>query len=235
MLDIPQRSVEVRAADLDARYGALSPAELIGTMAYHFFPERLALVSSFGADSITLLSIVAEVKPDLPVLFLQTGKHFDETLRYRDDVVRRLGLTNVIDLYPEPVALSREDPDGTLHQSDPDACCAIRKVHPLARALRPYDAWITGRRRHQTFARRSLPVVEADGTHIKLNPLAAWSQEDVDAYVDDHDLPRHPLVSEGYPSIGCAPCTARPSSGDDARAGRWNGSGKTECGIHWMR
>ncbi|UOM34698.1 phosphoadenylyl-sulfate reductase [Acuticoccus sp. I52.16.1] len=235
MLDIPQRSVEARAADLDARYGDLAPAELIGTMAYHFFPDRLALVSSFGADSITMLSIVAEVVPDLPVLFLQTGKHFDETLRYRDEVVKRLGLTNVVDLYPEPLALAQDDPDGMLHKRDPDACCAIRKVHPLNRALKPYDAWITGRRRHQTFARRQLPIVEADGTHIKLNPIATWSQDDVDQYIDEHDLPRHPLVAEGYPSIGCAPCTARPAAGEDARAGRWSEAGKTECGIHWMR
>ncbi|ORE96279.1 phosphoadenylyl-sulfate reductase [Acuticoccus yangtzensis] len=235
MLDTCTLSVEDRADDLNRRYGELSPAELIGTMAYHFFPERMALVSSFGADSVTMLSIVAEVKPDLPVLFLQTGKHFDETLRYRDEIAKRLGLTNIIDLYPEPLALAKEDPDGTLHARDQDACCAIRKVHPLARALRPYDAWITGRRRHQTFARRQMPVIEADGRHVKLNPIAAWSQEDVDAYIDARDLPRHPLVADGYPSIGCAPCTARVAAGEDARAGRWGDSGKTECGIHWMR
>lgn len=235
MLDIPQRTVEARAADLDARYGDLEPAELIGTMAYHFFPGKLALVSSFGADSITMLSIVAEVVPDLPVLFLQTGKHFDETLRYRDAVVKRLGLTNVVDLYPESLTLARKDAEGTLHKTDLDACCAIRKVHPLARALKPYDAWITGRRRHQTFARRELPIVEADGTQIKINPIAAWSQEEVDTYIDERDLPRHPLVAQGYPSIGCAPCTQRPSAGEDARAGRWAEAGKTECGIHWMR
>jgi len=147
----------------------------------------------------------------------------------------RLGLTNVIDLYPEPIALAKRDPDGTLHARDPDACCEIRKVHPLARALKPYEAWITGRRRHQTFSRRALPVVEADGPHIKLNPIVTWSQEDVDNYIDERGLPRHPLVAQGYPSIGCEPCTNRPAAGEDARAGRWDGSGKTECGIHWMR
>lgn len=234
MLDSLQRSIQARAADLDDRYSDLSPGELISTMA-RLFPGRLALVSSFGADSVTMLSLVANVAPDLPVLFLQTGKHFEETLRYREDLAQRLGLTNVIDLYPEPIALAKRDPDGTLHATDPDACCAIRKVHPLARALKPYDAWITGRRRHQTFSRRALPVVEADGPHIKLNPIVTWSQEDVDNYIDERGLPRHPLVAEGFPSIGCEPCTNRPAVGEDSRAGRWNGSGKTECGIHWMR
>ncbi|WP_108663571.1 phosphoadenylyl-sulfate reductase [Acuticoccus kandeliae] len=234
MLDIPGRTVRALATDLDARYGNLAPEDVLDGV-IHCFGDRIALVSSFGADSIALLHLVAEVKRDIPVLFLETGMHFEETLRYRDDVAKRLGLTNVIDLEPVFIELSREDPAGDLHISDPDACCSLRKVRPLNEALKNYDAWITGRRRHQTFARSTMAVVEPDGPRIKVNPIASWEQSDVDAYIDAHALPRHPLVAEGFPSIGCAVCTVRPGAGGDARDGRWKGFTKTECGIHFSR
>ncbi|MCF3932922.1 phosphoadenylyl-sulfate reductase [Acuticoccus sp. M5D2P5] len=232
MLDIPGRTVRATAADLDGRYGTLEAEEVLREM-IDLFGKRIALVSSFGADSVVLLHLLSKVAPDHPVLFLQTGMHFEETLRYRTEVTEALGLTNVIDVEPLFIELSREDPAADLHQSEPDACCALRKVRPLSAALQNYDAWITGRRRHQTFARREMPVVEPDGARIKVNPLAAWDQADIDAYIEAHDLPRHPLVAEGYPSIGCAVCTRRPGASGDARDGRWNGFTKTECGIHF--
>lgn len=224
MLDIPGRT--------PSAVGALPARELIATAARDLFPGRIALVSSFGADSVALLHLVASVAPDLPVLFLDTGKHFAETLAYRREIAARLGLTNVIDLVPSAEALAADDPDGTLHTRDADACCMMRKVRPLYAALEGYDAWFTGRRRDQTFARNAMGVFEADGRRTKINPLAGWSQEDVDLYIWRHELPRHPLVAEGFASIGCEPCTSRPVSGADARSGRWQGLSKTECGIH---
>lgn len=235
MLDSPDRPAHAVAARLDARFGALSAADIVAAMVHDVFAGRIALVSSFGADSAAMLSLVAEVAPELPVLFLQTGKHFDQTLAHRQDLAARLGLTNVIDLYPEPLALRRRDPSGLLHRTDPDTCCEVRKAHPLNRALAGFDAWFTGRRRHQTFARRAMRVMEADGPRLKINPIARWDQADVDAFIEERALPRHPLVAAGYPSIGCEPCTKRPDPGEDARAGRWQDSEKTECGIHWMQ
>jgi len=234
MLDVPGRASSAVGA-LDRLFGRLAPGDLIATAARDLFPGRVALVSSFGADSVALLHMAAEVDPAIPVLFLETGKHFSETLDYRDALVERLGLTNVVDLVPDGAELGAEDPEGDLHARDPDACCALRKVRPLYAALAGFDAWFTGRRRDQSFTRRAMPVFEADGPRTKINPLAAWSQEDVDSYIWRHELPRHPLVAEGYGSIGCAPCTSRVAGGEDARAGRWRGLSKTECGIHFPR
>ncbi|MEM8855768.1 MAG: phosphoadenylyl-sulfate reductase [Pseudomonadota bacterium] len=231
MLDRPSHSALHGAGTLNARF-AHRPAGDLVAMAAHMFAGRLAVLSSFGADSAALLHLVAEAAPHLPVLFLDTGKHFPETLTHRRALADRLGL-NVVTVRPDAAAVSRTDPDGTLHASDPDACCGLRKVAPLESVLTGYDAWITGRRRHQTFARRAMPVFEADGPRTKVNPMARWSQEEVDAYLAEHDLPSHPLVADGFPSIGCAPCTKRPGEGADARDGRWQGLQKTECGIHF--
>ena len=231
MLDVPGRTSSAVGA-LDRIFGSLPTEELIATACRDLFPGRVALVSSFGADSIALLHMVSRAAPDVPVLFLDTGKHFAETLAYRARLVERLGLTNVIDLAPDAAALAAEDPDGTLHARQPDACCSLRKVRPLYDALKGYDAWFTGRRRDQTFSRRSMSVFEADGPRTKINPLAGWSQEDIDLHIWRHELERHPLVDEGYASIGCEPCTSRPAAGGDARSGRWQGFEKTECGIH---
>jgi phosphoadenosine phosphosulfate reductase len=189
---------------------------------------RTALVSSFGAESVVLLHMVSEVDPATPVLFLDTEMLFPETLAYQEEVAETLGLTGIRRIGP-----AAGDPDGTLHRTDPDACCALRKTEPLERALEPFDAWITGRKRYQGGARRALPLVEPDGGRLKINPLAAWSREDVGAYMGRHALPRHPLVAKGYPSIGCAPCTTPVSRGEDERAGRWRGTWKDECGIHF--
>jgi phosphoadenosine phosphosulfate reductase len=234
MLDTLHSAVRFLAAELDGRFCAVAPSRIVRTAIEDVFPGRIALVSSFGADSAVLLHMVSRVNAATPVIFLETGKHFDETLRFRKDLVERLGLLNVIDRTPASSELGRHDPDGELHRRDPDACCTLRKVWPLQDALAQHAAWFTGRRRDQTAARRRMPVVEAEGPRLKINPLAGWTEDDVSDYLAAHDLPRHPLVPLGYRSIGCAPCTA-PARGEDARAGRWAGRLKTECGIHGPR
>ena len=196
---------------------------------------RLAVVSSFGADAAVLLHLVGTIDRSLPVLFLDTGQHFPETLAHRDALVRRLGLRDVRSIAPSAAALDAADPDATLHRRNAEACCVLRKVTPLEDALRDFTAWLTGRRRQQAGSRAALPAEEAlDGGQFRLNPLALWSAADIAAYLQAHGLPRHPLVAHGYPSIGCAPCTSRVAPGEDARAGRWRGQDKTECGIHFI-
>ena len=193
---------------------------------------RTAVVSSFGAEAVVLLALVASIDPSLPVLFLQTDRHFPETLAYRDLVAERLGLRDVRDMTPDPGEANERDPTGELWWFDPDACCNLRKVRPLDRALMGFDSWITGRKRHQAQTRAHLPSVELEGGRVKLNPLASWNAERVARTVAEWGLPAHPLVAEGYRSIGCAPCTRAVTTGEDSRAGRWSGSCKTECGIH---
>lgn len=194
---------------------------------------RVALVSSFGADSVVLLDMVAQIDRATPVLFGQTEMLFAETIAYQAEVAARLGLREVRHLRPDPVALAVADPVGALHTSDPDACCAIRKVAPLEAALAGFDAWISGRKRSQSATRAALQAVEADAAgRVKLNPLWDWSMDDVRGYIAQRDLPAHPLAARGYPSIGCAPCTTPVRPGEDPRAGRWRGRAKEECGIH---
>lgn len=195
---------------------------------------KVALVSSFGAESVVLLHMLAIIDRSAPVLFVDTGMLFTETLVYQTEVAERLGLTGLRIIRAADV--SKDDPDGTLHRFDTDACCALRKTAPLQTALAGYDGWITGRKRFQAGTRAALDFFEVeDGTgRIKINPLAHWAPEDVRAYMDENRLPRHPLVARGYPSIGCAPCTSPVAPGEDPRAGRWRGSEKQECGIHFV-
>jgi phosphoadenosine phosphosulfate reductase len=195
---------------------------------------RTALVSSFGAESAVLLDMVATIDPKTPVIFLETGKLFGETLDYRDELIGLLGLEDVRMIRPAALNLERYDPDGTLWQREPDLCCDIRKTEPLTSALDGFAAWITGRKRFQGGSRVTLPAIEgeADTGRLKLNPLARWSAEDVERYRELRNLPAHPLVAEGYRSIGCEPCTRKVAPGEDPRAGRWWGLDKTECGIH---
>ena len=196
------------------------------------FAGRFAVVSSFGADSAMLLALVAEIDRRVPVLFLDTGMHFSQTLTHRDALVAHLGLTDVRSIAPDPEAVAAQDGRGDLHRFLPDACCALRKVAPLARALAPFAAWASGRRRQQAVSRAALAFVETVDGRTKLNPLADWMAERVAAELARRALPRHGLVAEGYASIGCAPCTRAVRPGEDARAGRWAGQAKTECGIH---
>lgn len=201
------------------------------------FGRRVALVSSFGAESAVLLHMAAEIDPSIPVLFLDTGMQFGQTLDYRQRLAAELGLTDVRDLRPAFRDLAMNDPGGVLWKTDTDACCRIRKVVPLDQALSGFDAWITGRKRFQAATRAHLSLVERDaaGGKTKINPLANWTKADLDAYVKAHALPPHPLTAFGYPSIGCWPCTKAVDEGGDARSGRWAGSEKVECGIHTPR
>ena len=196
------------------------------------FRGRFALVSSFGAHSAVLLDMVARVDPATAVIFLDTGQSFPETLAYQRDLVARLGLTDVRRVCPDPGFLRRADPRGMLWESDPDRCCHVRKVAPLEAALVGFQAWITGRKRFQGGYRSSLPSVEYLDGRYKINPLAGWTEDRIESYFHERDLPAHPLYNQGYLSIGCQPCTRPATDLSDARSGRWCGKDKTECGIH---
>jgi phosphoadenosine phosphosulfate reductase len=209
-----------------------SPAHVIETALKTVGREQLALVSSFGTESAALLKVMSDVDPAIPVIFLDTGWLFEETLAYRDTLIATLGLRDVRSIKPLEEALSRQDPDRELWFSDPDACCRIRKVEPLARALKPFSGWINGRKRFQGGARAEIPVVEDDGAKLKFNPFANVSREEIEAIYKLAKLPPHPLVASGYLSVGCMPCSSRTAPDEDARAGRWRGRPKTECGIH---
>jgi phosphoadenosine phosphosulfate reductase len=220
------------AQALNRALRAASPAEIIEAALKTVGRDRLALVSSFGTESAALLKVMADVDPAIPVVFLDTGWLFEETLAYRDTLVARLGLRDVRSIKPLEQALTHEDPDRELWFSDPDACCRIRKVEPLARALAPFSAWINGRKRFQGGLRAELAVVEDDGARLKFNPFANVPREEIEAIFRRADLPQHPLVASGYRSVGCMPCSSRTAADEDARAGRWRGRAKTECGIH---
>jgi phosphoadenosine phosphosulfate reductase len=217
---------------LDRALRDAKPEEIIAAALRAVGRERLAVVSSFGTESAALLKVMADVDPAIPVIFLDTGWLFEETLAYRDTLVAALGLRDVRSIKPLEQTLNHVDPERDLWFSDPDACCRIRKVEPLARALAPFDAWINGRKRFQGGARAAIAVVEEDGVRLKFNPFANVSREDIEAIYAAANLPPHPLAAFGYLSVGCMPCTSRTSPDEDARAGRWRGRAKTECGIH---
>ena len=196
------------------------------------FAGKTAVVSSFGAEAVVLLKLVADIDPNTPILFLNTGKLFGETLRYRDRVQDELGLTDIRSIGPHPDDRAQYDPEGTLWSKSTDACCNFRKVVPLRRALEGFSAQITGRKKFQTNARATMEAVEYFEGRFRFNPLAEWTLADLEAYEARHNLPRHPLVEDGYPSIGCIPCTRRVAAGESYRDGRWAGLDKDECGIH---
>jgi phosphoadenosine phosphosulfate reductase len=225
-LDLPS------ADEFDRALRDAPPVEIVAAALRLVGRERLAVVSSFGTESAALLKVMADVDPAIPVIFLDTGWLFEETLAYRDTLTAKLGLRDVRSIQPLEQTLSRADSDRELWLTDPDACCRIRKVEPLARALAPFGAWINGRKRFQGGARAAMPVVEADGMRLKFNPFANVSREQIAAIYASAELPPHPLAASGFLSIGCMPCTSRASSDEDARAGRWRGRAKTECGIH---
>lgn len=231
--DCPAASADQRACDLNAQYGDQPAAALIQLMLCQVFRDRIALVSSFGTGSAVLLDLVAKVNPATPVLFLDTGNLFAETLRYRDALAARLGLTDIRVLRPDAWSLDAEDRDGELWRVDASRCCYLRKVLPLTCGLQRFDAWITGRKRFQGGERGGLTTIESDnGGKVKINPLANWTPADIATYFEAHDLPRHPMQADGYPSIGCAPCTGQAKAWEAPRAGRWRHTVKTECGIH---
>jgi len=209
-------------------------AELTLRKAIKKYKGDIVLATSMGVDSAVLLHMVSRIDPSVPVIFLDTGKHFRETLAYRDELVSRFGLTDFRNITPDQAEIDTEDPDGTLNQSEPDSCCDLRKVRPLNSVINGFGARITGRKRYQTAERANMAILEEGGAQAKVNPMAYWSAKDVTEYLRRHDLPPHPLLALGYLSIGCQPCTTRVAPGEDPRAGRWRNSEKTECGIHFV-
>ncbi|EMD82039.1 phosphoadenylyl-sulfate reductase [Pacificimonas flava] len=218
---------------LNREFRGADASEFLDAMLNDRFVGELAMVSSFGTESAVLLDLVAQIDPSLPVIFLDTGKHFPETLAYRDTLIAHLGLTGVRNIEPDAAALAEKDEKGLRWSYDPDGCCDLRKVRPLSRALAGFGGSITGRKAFQADTRTLLPRVEVgtDGK-LKINPIIDWQKADIDAWFETRGLPRHPLEECGYPSIGCAPCTSKVKPGEDPRSGRWRGWDKTECGIH---
>jgi len=235
MFDLATSSSEVlreRAQALDAALEGAPPQRILERILGERFDGGIAAVSSFGTESAVLLHMIAAIDPKTPVLFLDTGMLFPETLAYRDELRQRLGLSDLRVFTPDAGDTARLDPEGMLWSEDPDACCGFRKVKPLGRALEGFGAWINGRKRYHGESRSQLPIVEADGTRIKVNPLANFDAQDIQSYFARYHLPLHPLQKFGFASIGCMPCTSRTLPGENVRAGRWRGTGKTECGIH---
>ncbi len=226
--------VMTEADELNARLRDAEPQAVVRA-AIDRFGDKVALVSSFGAESAVLLHMAAAIDPNIAVLFLDTGMLFGQTLDYRKQLAIKLGLTDVRDLRPQFQDLALHDPAADLWKTDTNGCCQIRKVLPLDRALAGMEGWITGRKRFHGGDRLRLKVVEQGERQIKFNPLANWSKAQIEAYAAENQLPAHPLVAFGYPSIGCWPCTQPVQEGEDVRAGRWAGSQKTECGIHTPR
>lgn len=232
IIDAQPRFRPEDAIALNNRFRGTETAEMLRTVLEEKILGRVAVVSSFGAESAVLLHLISSIDPEIPVLFGDTLKMFPETLIYRDTLTRELGLRNVITYQPDAEMLARRDENQLRWSYDPDGCCEIRKVLPLEKQLANFDSSISGRKGFQSATRAGLPRFEIDGDRLKVNPLASWGKGDLDAYFDRHQLPRHPLEAEGYPSIGCQPCTSKVQPGEDPRAGRWRGWDKIECGIH---
>lgn len=236
VIDTRPRFTAADAHRLNNMFRGIDTHEMLRMVLGENMLGDVAVVSSFGVESAVLLHLIASVDASVPVLFLETGKHFPETLAYRDELVDRLGLTGLRNLRPDPDMLAKKDENGLRWSYDPDGCCEIRKVVPLEKALAGFDATFTGRKAFQAATRATLPRFELDTSdaagRLKVNPIVTWSRDQLDAYFSEHDLPRHPLEDKGYPSVGCAPCTSKVAPGEDPRSGRWRGWEKTECGIH---
>jgi phosphoadenosine phosphosulfate reductase len=226
------RYTEADAIRLNNMFRGRDTDEMLTVLLKENMLGDAAIVSSFGAESAVLLHLIGSIDPTVPVLFLETGKHFPETLAYRDELIARIGMTDMRNITPDPALLARKDENGLRWSYDPDGCCDIRKVLPLKAALAPFDAQFSGRKAFQSATRANLPRFEIEEGRLKVNPLIDWNKEQLEAYIVEHDLPSHPLVEEGYPSIGCSPCTHKVADGEDPRSGRWKGWDKVECGIH---
>ena len=231
-IDTAPAFTQADADALNARFAGVPTPEMLRTLLAEDTLGRVGVVSSFGTEAIVLLHLVAQANKDVPIIFVDTLKMFDETLAYREQVIDLLGFTNASVVKPDPAKLLEKDETGMRWSYDPDGCCEIRKVEPMARAKASLDAWISGRKAFQSQTRQNLPLFEVEAGRMKVNPLGEWTKEDLDAYFEEHDLPRHPLEALGYLSVGCSPCTSTVAPGEDPRAGRWRGWDKTECGIH---
>ena len=213
-------------------YSEIDGEELIRVFLEHEMPGQFALVSSFGIEAAVLLHMVSRIDKNLPVIFIETQKLFDETVSYRDELADHLGLTDIRNITPSELDLRQEDKNGDLHKINPNQCCYIRKVLPLEKALEGFDGWISGRKRFHGGSRSNLPTIEMSDGRVKINPLAFWPVARIQDYFNKYDLPRHPMQEKGYLSVGCQPCTSKPVSQEDVRSGRWVGQDKQECGIH---
>lgn len=209
-----------------------SPQDILKWAASHFFGD-IAVSSSFQTQSVPLLHMIAITTPELPVLFIDTGYHFPETIAFRDHLARVWNLNLVIIKGSATAADTELHAGQPLYRTNPDLCCDTRKVAPMRAAMHRYPTLISGIRRDQSAIRAEAQVVETSGEgRVRVHPLLEWTQADVDRYAKRHDLPEHPLRAIGYTSIGCSPCTRPPGTGADQRSGRWQGTGKTECGLH---
>lgn len=232
LIDTAPRFTPEAAAAINARWDGVETHDMLRGLFDEPPFDDIALVSSFGTESAVLLHMVAQIDKSVPLIFINTQKIFGETLAYRDELAEQLGFTDLRVYRPDPYLLAQKDATSLRWSYDPDGCCDLRKVEPLRRALGGFDAWISGRKGFQGKTRAALPRFEEDEGRLKINPLADWDKARLDAYFEDHKLPRHPLEKQGYLSIGCAPCTSKVQPGEDPRAGRWRGWDKDECGIH---
>ncbi len=231
-IDTSPRFTQADADALNARFEGVDAQTMLRELFAEGSLGHVAVVSSFGTESAVLLDLVAKADPSVPVIFVDTLKMFQETLDYRDLLTERLGLLNSSTVQPDAAVLAAKDEAGLRWSWDPDGCCEIRKVEPMQRAKNGLDAWISGRKAFQSVTRQNLPRFEVEDGRLKINPLGDWVKADLEAYFEEHDLPRHPLEAKGYLSVGCEPCTSTVKPGEDPRAGRWRGWDKTECGIH---
>ncbi|HWU95701.1 MAG TPA: phosphoadenylyl-sulfate reductase [Sphingomonas sp.] len=231
-IDVAPRWTAADAIRLNNLFRGTDTPEMLREVLGNHMLGEVALVSSFGAESAALLHLVAQADPNTPVIFLDTGKHFPETLAYVHELAEFIGLKNLQIITPDADTIEKRDATGLRWSYDPDGCCEIRKVIPLEKALAGFDTSITGRKAFQASTRNALPRFELEGDRLKFNPLASWTKQDIETYFEAHSLPRHPLEAQGYLSIGCAPCTSVVKPGEDPRSGRWRGWDKTECGIH---
>ncbi|WP_420145034.1 phosphoadenylyl-sulfate reductase [Sphingobium sp.] len=232
VIDARPAFTQADADALNARFDGIDTLTMLKTVFAEGLAGNVGVVSSFGTESAVLLDLVAKADRTVPVIFVDTMKMFAETLNYRDTLIARFGFTESRTVAPMADVIAAKDETGLRWSYDPDGCCEIRKVEPMKRAKNGLDAWISGRKAFQSVTRQNLPRFEVEDGRLKLNPLGDWTKSDLETYFDRENLPRHPLESQGYLSIGCEPCTSKVMPGEDPRAGRWRGWDKVECGIH---
>jgi phosphoadenosine phosphosulfate reductase len=234
---MPPPLAEDLVVKLNLQFEEKKPLEIVRWALQHSGLERMAMASAFQAEGTAIIHMAVSLRPDLPILFLETGFHFAETLAFKQRLTERFDL-NVVDLIGDHTVESQEEEHGPrLYERNPELCCELNKVIPFNRALQKLDGWITGMRRDSAWTRKNTPIIdqyelEPGKWLVKVNPIANWTRREAWGYLKEHDLPHNPLYELGYASIGCAPCTRALFPGEDERAGRWSGVGKTECGIH---